>query len=774
MMESHHPNGLLFLSSILVALITPLNTWNVSIDVFLYQPSFDIVQQNPLCGRDFIHEDTDNVITWNMVPVTSLFDMLKTVKRHNVDLTLAVHHPYSEADAGMPDPRRVQHVPDDDCAGRIHVHGNCFVHSIQNMSETLSAPSMLDSYIHSRFLQAVSHAIKTQHRRTRFILMSSNHELLELSTLLMTASPMTTIMALEITDTGLLTQEQNLSTIYRTSTEHAATFIVVCSGSCIQNVIKQVYDLHQNQNHDPTRKTQWLLASTDQTDDVDIMIDTENVTNFDVAAINLKPCVVQYTAQDLGEISRGIASATSKENGIKTAYAALRDRSRLKCRINSKFWGHMCDSCGLNNRTLRLGIKQSPGFIVKTIINGTVHYSGVTINLIKQMAKTLNFSYVLLEPVDNEWGRDVNGSWTGVIGDLLSGRTDVIASPLAVTEDRAAIMDFTAPYFYDVSCVVIQTPDNYDTKWLILANKFQNVVLICIFISFLCSTIFLCVLEEVHPILWSARELTGVWNRCADSLLVHFAALMANGVNEFLLPASLPGRCVMGAWWIFSMLTAAVYRADIIAFLTAPRTTLPFNTLAEMVAQDTYTWGTLGGSAYETLFKNANISQYQQVWEGIEARLVSDPSVLSVDLNVHLHKVNTGRYAFITNTLTLRNWRVKNCDLHMISDTFYPLIFAMVLPPNSSLTSMLSKEILRLRENGVIEHWYNRETSNVSCVASNYDVKKIDIIGLLSVVYAAVIGISLALVALIGEILYKKHSRLVNSHRQQTTGDTCI
>lgn len=92
------------------------------------------------------------------------------------------------------------------------------------------------------------------------------------------------------------------------------------------------------------------------------------------------------------------------------------------------------------------------------------------------------------------------------------------------------------------------------------------------------------------------------------------------------------------------------------------------------------------------LFQNANISQYQQVWEGIEARLVSDPSVLSVDLNVHLHKVNTGRYAFITNTLTLGNWRVKNCDLHMISDTFYPLIFAMVLPPNSSLTSMLSKE----------------------------------------------------------------------------------
>ncbi|XP_046564372.1 glutamate receptor ionotropic, kainate glr-3-like [Haliotis rubra] len=484
-------------------------------------------------------------------------------------------------------------------------------------------------------------------------------------------------MALEINDRGFLTQGGDLNTIYRTSTDHAVTIIIACSGSCIQSVIKQ----------------------------------------------------------DIDDISRGIASVTSKKNGIKTAYSALK----------------------------------SPGFIVKTIINGTAHYTGMTINLIKQMAKALNFSYVLLEPEDNEWGREINGSWTGVVGDLLSGRTDVIASPLAVTAERAVIMDFTVPYFYDTSCVVIKTPNNYDTKWLILATKFQHLVLVCIFVSFVFSTIFLCVLEEVQPALWPVRNSMGLWNRCSDTLLVHFASLMANGISGCLLPVSLSGRLVMGAWWIFSLLTAAVYRGDIIAFLTAPRTTLPFNTLAEMVAQEAYSWGTLGGSAYETLFRNSSILQYKQVWEGMESRLASDPSVLSVDLNVHLDKVNTGHYAFITNTLTLKNWKVKNCDLRMLSDTFYPLMFAMVLPKNSSLTDILSKEIYRLRENGVIEYWYNQETSNVSCIASSHDMKKIDIVALLSVFYAAVIGISLALVALVGEILCSKSRRPVTSQQQPTT-----
>ncbi|XP_067682733.1 probable glutamate receptor [Haliotis asinina] len=765
-MVSLNSNGLFSLSTILALLITPLNSWNITIDVFLYQPNSGVVQ-NPCDRNFFLHGDTNNVVTWNMIPVDSFFKLLKTVKRRHADLTVAVHYPYSEAHTKLSDLHPIQSVPHGDCSGIIQ--GHCLVHSTQNVEETVSPPNVLTDCIHSRFHQAVTQAMKTQNGRTGFILMSSKHALLELSTLLVATNPMTTVMALEINGRGFLTRGGDLSTIYRTSTDHAVTVIIACSGSCIQNVVKQILDLQLKQKHGSSRNIRWLLANTDQTVDADVMVDVNNINSFEVVTIHLKPCVVQYSSQDIDDISRGIVSVTSKKNAIKTAYSALKERNRMKCRINSKFLKHACDTCGLNNVTLRLGIKQSPGFIVKTIINGTVHYTGMTINLIKQMAKALNFSYILLEPEDNEWGREINGSWTGVVGDLLSGRTDVIASPLAVTAERAAILDFTVPYFYDTSCIVIKTPDNDDTKWLILATKFQHLVLVCIFVSFVFSTIFFCVLEEVQPAHWPVRKSIGLWNRCSDTLLVHFASLMANGISGSLLPVSLSGRLVMGAWWIFSLLTAAVYRGDIIAFLTASRTTLPFNTLTEMVAQDAYSWGTLGGSAYETLFRNSSTLQYKQIWEGMESRLASDPSVLSVDLNVHLEKVNAGHYAFITNTLTLKNWKVKNCDLLMLSDTFYPLMFAMVLSQNSSVTNILSKEIYHLRENGVIEYWYNQETSNVSCIASIHDMKKIDIIALLSVFYAAVIGVSLALVALVGEILCSKFRRPVTSPQQPTT-----
>jgi hypothetical protein len=48
---------------------------------------------------------------------------------------------------------------------------------------------------------------------------------------------------------------------------------------------------------------------------------------------------------------------------------------------------------------------------------------------------------------------------------------------------------------------------------------------------------------------------------------------------------------------------SATYSGNLIAFLTVTKEKPPFDSLSEMVAQDEYEWGTLGGTYWMTWFE---------------------------------------------------------------------------------------------------------------------------------------------------------------------------
>ena len=59
----------------------------------------------------------------------------------------------------------------------------------------------------------------------------------------------------------------------------------------------------------------------------------------------------------------------------------------------------------------------------------------------------------------------------------------------------------------------------------------------------------------------------------------------------------------MAAWWFYCVILVAVYTGNLIAFISVNRPKLPFTTPEEMVEQDEYTFGTLGGTIMETKLK---------------------------------------------------------------------------------------------------------------------------------------------------------------------------
>ncbi|KAL8618359.1 hypothetical protein ACOMHN_047431 [Nucella lapillus] len=121
---------------------------------------------------------------------------------------------------------------------------------------------------------------------------------------------------------------------------------------------------------------------------------------------------------------------------------------------------------GFSGRLLSVSTLPWKGFVeLRETAKGT-EYSGLCIDLLRQLALLMNFTYQLSQPADGIWGIQYdNGTWAGLIGQLATSEVDMVMAPLTVTYQRELVMDFTYPYFNDADTVIYRKPDPRKDKW---------------------------------------------------------------------------------------------------------------------------------------------------------------------------------------------------------------------------------------------------------------------------------------------------------------------
>lgn len=72
--------------------------------------------------------------------------------------------------------------------------------------------------------------------------------------------------------------------------------------------------------------------------------------------------------------------------------------------------------------------------------------SGFYIDLIKTLQEKLDFTYEIYEVEDKKWGGKVNGTWNGLVKDIMTGKADIAMTSLKITEERSQAIDFTVPF----------------------------------------------------------------------------------------------------------------------------------------------------------------------------------------------------------------------------------------------------------------------------------------------------------------------------------------
>ena len=67
--------------------------------------------------------------------------------------------------------------------------------------------------------------------------------------------------------------------------------------------------------------------------------------------------------------------------------------------------------------------------------------------------------------------------------------------------------------------------------------------------------------------------------------------------GRFIKTLSTSGTIFISCWLFFAIVISATYSANLIAFLSVEKYTVPFKNLQELSSQDQYQFGTLGGTA---------------------------------------------------------------------------------------------------------------------------------------------------------------------------------
>lgn len=115
------------------------------------------------------------------------------------------------------------------------------------------------------------------------------------------------------------------------------------------------------------------------------------------------------------------------------------------------------ESASLNStRTLTIATIESAPFVFIERENKSAN--GFVIDMLNELSRELNFEYRL--KYVNKYGQQnpADGTWNGLIGEVMGKRVDFAAAPLTVTSERSKVVDFSLSWMQTGLGVMLQKP----------------------------------------------------------------------------------------------------------------------------------------------------------------------------------------------------------------------------------------------------------------------------------------------------------------------------
>ncbi|XP_021000130.2 glutamate receptor ionotropic, kainate 2 [Parasteatoda tepidariorum] len=359
----------------------------------------------------------------------------------------------------------------------------------------------------------------------------------------------------------------------------------------------------------------------------------------------------------------------------------------------------------LKNKTLRVTTKLTAPYMSKVEsdqeLRGNDRYEGFCKDLLDKLASKHHFQYTIREVVDGNHGKRLdNGSWNGMIGELLRKEADIAIADLSITYEREEAVDFTMPWMTLGISILFKKPDKKSPPMFSFLQPLSLEVWFYMGTAYLGVSLFLFILARLSPYEWVNPHPCDTENDTVENqftLLNCFwftiGSIMQQGSD--ILPRAISTRIVASSWWFFTLIMISSYTANLAAFLTSQRMTSPITDAKDLAKQTTIQYGSVDGGSTQAFFRNSSYPIYKRMWSFMESQR---PSVFTKTNGDGISRVKMGNYAFLMESTSIEYITERRCELTKIGGELDSKGYGIATPPNSPYRGLLSSGILELQE----------------------------------------------------------------------------
>uniref|UniRef100_H2ZWF2 Glutamate receptor n=2 Tax=Latimeria chalumnae TaxID=7897 RepID=H2ZWF2_LATCH len=320
-------------------------------------------------------------------------------------------------------------------------------------------------------------------------------------------------------------------------------------------------------------------------------------------------------------------------------------------------------------------------------------YRGFSIDVLDALSSYLGFKYEIYIAPDHKYGSpQEDGTWNGLIGELVFKRADVGISALTITPDRENVVDFTSRYM-DYSVGVLLKKAEKTVDMFACLAPFDLSLWACIAGTVLLVGLLVYLLNWLNPprLQMGSMTSTTLYN---SMWFVYGSFVQQGGEVPY---TTLATRMMMGIWWLFALIVISSYTANLAAFLTINRIESSIQSLQDLSKQTDIPYGTVMDSAvYEHVrVKGLNPferdTMYSQMWKMINKSNGSENNV--EESHEGIHRVRYGNYGFVWDAAVLEYVAINdaNCAFYMVGNTVPDRGYGIALQHGSPYRDIFSQ-----------------------------------------------------------------------------------
>ncbi|KAF2366759.1 Ionotropic glutamate receptor L-glutamate and glycine-binding domain [Trinorchestia longiramus] len=389
---------------------------------------------------------------------------------------------------------------------------------------------------------------------------------------------------------------------------------------------------------------------------------------------------------------------------------------------------------GLHLRCLTL--PQAPFTYITNAPDGTaVIERGHVADVWRILQNTLGFTYTCWLPSDPTWGTTRDGKWTGMVGAMLNREADVIVAPLDNTVERAGVVTFTIGLRNTASRMVIKSRALMDSTWTTFTHEFTKEAWGGTLALMFLAPPFLAFVTHFSP---SERERISL----KDAYVISVGALAYQGAS--VETTSSPGRIVMIVIFFGTLLTYCHYTSALVASLTVASTTLPVESLQDVIESGSYELGITSGTSLEGEFQHSKTSPFKEAWETlIKPHLDDMPTVYQQGID----RAAAGSYAYVLEESVYSYEFSHDCRVTPTPPRYFISPTGFAFQHDSPYVKIFNHQLLRMRNSGILDRsWEQFQPPKDLCQSS--DVVSLNPTQVFTAFLLLMVGAGLALLML--------------------------